>query len=341
MAGPTDRQPGKRPTINDIATAAGVSRGTVSRVLNNERWVSASARAAVDRAIAETGYRANSMARSLRGHRSRRVAFLINEGVDRLFADPNFAVLIQGSSDALRERGSSIVLLMAGNSAERDQAIEFIEDGVVDGVFITSWNQDPDFVSRVVSTGIPVVSAGEPPSTAGLSWVAADDEDGAGTATRHLRSLGRRRVVTIAGPKRGPTGDQRLAGYTKALGGEVNPDWIETGDYSRAGGARAMLALLDRVPDLDGVFAANDVMAAGAIEALQRAGRRVPEDVAVAGFDDSTAATSVVPAITTMRQDFDLICKAAVELLTERIDGANPRHLTVPTELVIRASTTA
>jgi DNA-binding LacI/PurR family transcriptional regulator len=229
---------------------------------------------------------------------------------------------------------------MAGNTAERDQAIEFIEDGVVDGVFITSWNQDPDFVSRVVRTGVPVVSAGEPPSTDGLSWVAADDEDAAGTATRHLLSLGRRRVVTIAGPKRGPTGDQRLTGYTKALGGEVDPDWIETGDYSRAGGARAMLALLDRVPDLDGVFAANDVMAAGAIEALQRAGRRVPDDVAVAGFDDSTAATSVVPAITTMRQHFDLICKAAVELLTERIDGAEPRHLTVPTELVIRGSTT-
>ncbi|WP_433005383.1 substrate-binding domain-containing protein [Kribbella sp. CA-294648] len=94
------------------------------------------------------------------------------------------------------------------------------------------------------------------------------------------------------------------------------------------------------MPDLDGVFAANEVMAAGATEALQRAGRRVPDDVAVAGFDDSTATTSVVPAITTMRRHFDLICKAAVELLTERINGAEPRHLTIPTELVIRGSTT-
>ncbi|TDD46625.1 LacI family transcriptional regulator [Kribbella antibiotica] len=341
MASSTDGHRGKRPTITDIATAAGVSRGTVSRVLNNERWVSESARDAVERAIAETGYRPSSTARSLRGRRSHRVAFLINEGVDRLFADPNFAVLLQGISDALRERGSSIVLLMAGNQAERDHAVEFVEDGAVDGLFVISWHQDPEVVARIERTGIPLVSAGEPPSAAEVSWVSADDKEGAALATRYLLSLGRRRIVTIAGPDRGPSGDQRLAGYTEALSGEVDPRWIEVGDYSQASGAEAMLALLDRVPDLDAVFAANDVMAAGAIEALRQAGRRVPEDVAVVGFDDSTAATSVVPAITTMRQHFDVICKTAVELLTERIDGSPPRHVVVPTELVIRESTSS
>jgi DNA-binding LacI/PurR family transcriptional regulator len=325
----------------DIAAAAGVSRGTVSRVLNGRKWVSDESRLAVEKAIADTGYRANTLARRLRGHRSRRVAFLINEPVHRLFGDPNFAVLVQGISDALEKLDTSLVLLMAGSEVERTRAVEFVEDGAVDGVVIASWIHDPTVLTQLERTYVPIVSCGEPYAPHGaIGWAGADDRNGARTIVEHLRSLGRRRVATIAGRHPLAGGDARLDGFRDAHGaGPIDSRLVEFGDYTREGGAKAMWRLLQRTPDLDAVFAANDQMAAGAIDALHAAGRRIPHDVAVAGFDDSAAAQSVRPALTTMRQPFDLLCNTLVEQLMEQIDGAPPRHVTVATELVVRGST--
>jgi DNA-binding LacI/PurR family transcriptional regulator len=155
----------------------------------------------------------------------------------------------------------------------------------------------------------------------------------------HLRSLGRRRIATIAGPLDTPGGVTRLEGYRAELGDDLDEALVRHGDYGRASGEAAMRDLLAAEPDVDAVFAANDRMAAGALDALATAGRRVPEDVAVGGFDDSSIAESTSPALTPMRQPFDRISSEMVRLLLQLIDGQKPAAITLPTELVRRATT--
>jgi DNA-binding LacI/PurR family transcriptional regulator len=330
----------RRPTIDDVATAAGVSRGTVSRVLNGGHWVSPDAHAAVTAAIKSQGYRINPHARSLATSRTHSVAFLLTEPHDLLFEDPNFAKLMRGAADALAETNDSLVLIMAGNADEQRRALEFIGAGHVAGVLLVSSHAGGQcFVAAINKLGIPAIASGVPLGLERrMGYVTADDEDGAMQMTEYLSSIGRRRIATIAGPQDTSGGQQRLAGYQRALGSAFDASLVELGDYGRASGERAMQELLARHPDLDAVFAANDRMAVGAIAVLQQRGRRVPEDVAVGGFDDSPPALQVEPALTTMRQPFDRISKEMVRLLIEEIKGGGFASVVVPTELVIRAS---
>jgi DNA-binding LacI/PurR family transcriptional regulator len=154
----------------------------------------------------------------------------------------------------------------------------------------------------------------------------------------HLRSRGRRTIGTITGPLDMPGGVERLAGYREVLGGEVNDRLIVVGDYTQAGGEAAMERLLAQAPDLDAVFVASDLMAAGALAALRRAGRRVPEDVAVGGFDDSRIAMTSQPPLTTIRQPLARISREMVRLLLDLIAGQPPAAVILPTELVVRDS---
>ena len=160
---------------------------------------------------------------------------------------------------------------------------------------------------------------------------------GWGDVATHLLASGRERIGLIAGPQDTSGGRDRLAGFRDEVG-DVDPTRIAYGDYSRASGDAAMKQLLRTAPDLDAVFAANDVMAAGAIDALHRAGRRVPDDVAVAGFDDAPIASRTSPTLTTMRQPFDRIAHEMVRMLLEVIGGRPAGRLTLPTELVVRES---
>jgi len=333
--------PGRqRPTINDVADQAGVSRGTVSRVLNGGRWVSPDAKAAVDAAIKKTGYRVNPHARSLATNRTGSVAFLLTEDHQQLFEDPNFSALLKGTAAALAESDMSLVLIMAGSSAEQKRAVAYIEAGHVDGVLLVSAHSGQRLLSDIVGSGVPAIACGIPLGyQRRMGYVAADDEEGAREMVAHLRSLGRRRIATIAGPLDTPGGITRLDGYRTELGDDLDESLIRHGDYSRASGEAAMTDLLAASPDVDAVFAANDRMAAGALDALAAAGRRVPDDVAVGGFDDSSIAASTEPALTTMRQPFDRISSEMVRLLLQLIDGQKPAAMTLPTELVRRATT--
>ena len=333
-------RPARRPTITDVARQAGVSRGTVSRVLNARSQVSAETRAAVEQAMAEAGYRVNTMARGLRTGSTHRVAFLLNEGVSRLFAHPNLPVIVQHCSDALGARGSSMLLLMAGSDEERRRAIEFIDAGAVDGVLVLSWNADPDILTRLEATGVPTVSCGAPRGYEGpISWTGADDREGAARAAGHLLAIGRRTLVAVTGSDDLPGGDQRRAGFLDVIGRDLDPRRVVAVPDTREAAERVVATLLADVPDLDGVLCGNDVMAAWVVEVLQRHGRRVPEDVAVVGFDDSSAALSSSPPLTTMRQDFAEIAATMVLLLSELVEGRPPRSVVVPTELVVRGST--
>jgi len=328
-----------RPTIDDVATAAGVSRGTVSRALNGGRWVSPEAKTAVEAAIKATGYRVNPHARSLATNRTGSVAFLLTEDHQQLFEDPNFSILLRGAAAALADRDVSLVLIMAGSPAEQQRALAYIGAGHVDGVLLVSAHSGGRLLTDVVESGVPAIACGIPLGhEKKMGWVAADDREGAREMVAYLRGLGRRRIATITGPADTPGGITRLEGYRAELGGDLDESLVRHGDYGRESGRVAMASLLADHPDVDAVFAGNDRMAAGAIDALRAAGRRVPEDVAVAGFDDSRVATETTPALTTMRQPFDRISNEMVRLLLQVIDGEKPAAMTLPTELVVRAS---
>lgn len=336
----TKKSAARRPTIEDVARVSGVSRGTVSRVLNGGHWVSPESAAAVEAAIRDTGYRVNPHARSLVTARANSVAFLLTETQDRLFADPNFATLMQGAADALAEQDLPLVLIMAGTPAEQRRAKDFILGGHVDGALLVSSHGGLEkFLGSLVSADVPVISCGVPLGfERRIGWVGTDDLEGAREMTAHLRDQGRRTIAHITGPLDMVGGRNRLAGFELELGDAFDASLVAEGDYTRESGERATRELLDRAPGIDAIFAANDAMAAGAIEALHAAGRRVPDDVAVAGFDDAPIASHTDPPLTTMRQPFERISREMVRVLLDVIGGEPPARISLPASFVGRES---
>lgn len=333
----------KRPTIRDVASVAGVSRGTVSRVLNGGERVSPAAAQAVARAIEQTGYTANHAARSLALGHSNTVAFLLSEPQHLLFEDPTFARLMGACTRALAEHGLLLTLVTAGTPADRERAVGYVAARHVDGVLLVSSHATDPVAEDLIATGVPTVVCGRFPGLESrISMVGTDDLDGGRQMTHHLIERGARTVGHITGQMDTPGGFARLEGYRQALtaaGLPVRPELIVHGDYSRRSGLEGMRALLAAVPELDGVFVASDLMAAGACAALREAGRRIPQDVRVGGFDDAGTAENLDPPLTTMRQPFDRISREMVRLLMARIQGEGDASVFLPSGLVQRAST--
>ncbi|MGW0474834.1 LacI family DNA-binding transcriptional regulator [Streptomyces coeruleorubidus] len=331
------------PTIHDVAREAGVSRGTVSRVLNGGHYVSPAAQEAVNAAIRRTGYVVNRHARSLITGRSDSIGFLLTEPQEKLFEDPNFNVLLRCCTQALAAHDIPLLLMLAGTQDERRRIMRYITAGHVDGVLLVSSHSADPVAEQLHEAGVPLVQCGKPMGRGTkVSYVAADDRDGARDMMRHLLSLGRRRIGMVNGPVDTPGGVDRLAGYKEVLteaGLEIDERLIVSGDWGRASGEAGAERLLAQVPDLDAVFVASDLMAQGVLAALQRAGRRVPQDVAVGGFDDSPAALASSPELTTIRQPWDRISAEMVRVLLAQIGGEDPAAVILPTELVKREST--
>jgi LacI family transcriptional regulator, repressor for deo operon, udp, cdd, tsx, nupC, and nupG len=312
----------RKPTIRDVAAAAGVSRGTVSRVINGGHWVSPDARAAVEEAIRRTGYTANHAARSLATGRAGSLAFLLTEPQHLLFDDPTFALLLRGAAEALAQRSMTLVLLVAGTPAERANVAHYVSAGHVDGVLLISSHEADPILEELLEAGVPTVCCGIPLGhEVRVPTVSVDEAGSAREMTRYLRERGHRRIAMIAGPPDTPGGRYRLVGFREEMGADFDPALVEAGDYSQDSGAAAMARLLERAPAIDAVFAASDRMAAGAITTLRRAGLRVPDDVAVAGFDDIQEARYSRPSLTTVRPDRAQIARRAVELLVDRLAG--------------------
>jgi DNA-binding LacI/PurR family transcriptional regulator len=337
--------PRKRPTIRDVAREAGVSYATVSRVLNGRDWVSPGAVRSVREAIARTGYTANPHARSLATGRSGSIAFLLTEPQHLLFEDPNFSVLLRGAAQALSDRSLTLILMIASTSAERSRTVAYISGGHVDGVLLVSPHSGDPLLGQLVDAGVPIVACGRVLGyEQAISSVAADDLSGGRMAVEHLIAAGCTRIAMITGPLDMAGGVLRLQGYRDALaahGLPVDPSRVLHGDWSRESGAAAMTTLLDQAPSLDAVFAASDAMAAGALRVLRAAGRSVPSDVRVVGFDDSGLAATTEPPLTTVRHPLDRVADEMVRLLTDVIAGRDPVSITVPTSLVLRASSPA
>ncbi|GAA3914695.1 substrate-binding domain-containing protein [Microbacterium invictum] len=329
----------RRPTIRDVAAVAGVSHGTVSRVINGGHWVSPEARAAVDQAIRTTGYTVSHAARSLATGRANSVAFLLTEPQHLLFNDPTFALLLRGATEALAQRSMTLVLLVADAPVERANVESYVRAGHVDGVLLISSHESNPLLASLIAAGIPTVCTGVPlGDRAHVPTVSVDEEQSAREMTRYLIGRGYQRIAVITGPDDTPGGRHRLVGFREEMGDRFDPDLVEQDVYSSEAGAAAMTSLLERADDIDAVFAASDVMAVGAISALRRAGKRVPEDVAVAGFDDSGLAETTDPPLTTMRQPWSQISTMMVEMLLDVINGIPRESAVLPTTLVVRES---
>ncbi|GAA1466449.1 LacI family DNA-binding transcriptional regulator [Microbacterium thalassium] len=336
--------PDRVPTIHDVARVAGVSSGTVSRYLNGHKWVADTSAEAIKAAIDATGYRRNRFARSLATGRSSTAVFLLTEPQDRLFGDPNYPILLREITTALADRGITLVLMTASEDDERRRVMDFVRGGHIQGVLLVSSHVDDPMTEQLARAGVPTVSCGRPIGwESSIASVAADDRAGARIATEHLITLGRRRIGFITGPLDISGAIDRLDGYTDALaaaGIPLDPALIAHGDWLNVSGRAAMTELLTTAPDIDAVFASNDLMASGAITTLRAAGRTVPGDVAVVGFDDSGLAATTDPPLTTMRQPFAEISREMVRLLTERVPGEAPA-VTLPALLVTRESSAA
>lgn len=330
-----------RPTLEAVAALAGVSRGTVSRVINDSPQVSPRAREAVRRAIDELGFVPNRAARSLVTQRTDTIALVVSESEERFFGEPYFAAVVRGISTALNGTGLQLLLAMAQSPADREQLEHYLTGQHVDGVLLVSLHGMDTLPGRLEARGVPTVLNGRPLGEPETAYVDADNAGGARQAVAHLAASGRTRIATITGPRDMTVGLDRLSGWTSGLQDAGLPaDLIETGDFSVESGDAAMAALLARAPDLDAVFVASDPMAFGAMRALRAAGRRVPDDVAVVGFDDSPSALHTVPPLTTVHQPVEEIGREMVRLLLTRIAGdpLTEPLVVLPTHLEIRGS---
>jgi DNA-binding LacI/PurR family transcriptional regulator len=335
-------EPG-RPTLEIVAARAGVSRATASRVLRGSSNVSEQARESVLRAADEMSYTVNRAARSLVTRRSDTLAFFVAENEDRMFTDPYFLGVLRGAQSEAAAVGLQLIFAVASSRAETRQFTHFVAGGHVDGVLLVSLHGDDQLADGLEATGVPTVINGRPfaPDTR-LYSVDSDNVAGGSDATGLLLSRGARRIATITGPLDMSVGQDRLTGYRHALrAAQYRPTrTLEAeGDFTVEGGAAAMATLLDREPDIDAVFAASDLTALGAMQTLDRRGRRVPDDVAIVGFDDVREARLAHPALSTVRQPLEDLGRTMTRVLLSRISREQTEQRTVlPTDLVRRES---
>jgi DNA-binding LacI/PurR family transcriptional regulator len=337
------RPPSMRPTLEQVASRAGVGRGTASRVINGGAKVSERARHAVEEAIAELGYVPNPAARTLVTRRTDAVALVIAESEERIFGEPFFAGVVRGIGAALTEANRQMVLLLSQAGHRSGHLDAYLTRQHVDGVLLLSLHDDDQLPERIRSHGLPVVLGGRATGTESSGYVDVDNVMGARLAVDHLVNRGRLHIAEIAGPPDMIAGRARHEGYAAGLaaaGRELDLTLVVHGNFSQESGEAAMRELLIRRPEVDGVVCANDLMAAGALGVLREAGRRVPEDVSVVGFEDAPLAISTHPPLTTVHQSPERMGREMVDLLLATManpDEPQPPRM-LPTHLVVRGS---
>lgn len=343
MTPPSDA-PQRNVTLHDVAKALGITHVTVHNALNGKGRMSPELRERVQSKAREMGYAPHPLARGLRRGRAHTLGVLVYQLNSRLSP-----AQLAGVEEAAQERGYNVVV--AAHKYQPERALQILKDMTarrLDGVVaISSITNLLDSVAAQLPTlGVPYVySFQEPPEGISADGVTVDQEAGAYEATRYLQKLGRKRIGFIAGPETRTATVKRLAGYRRALaeaGEEIVPArMVLVDDFEVPDGLIAAEKLLAHAPEVDAVFAAADLMAAGLIRILRRHGRRIPEDVAVIGFDDLPMSGAVDPPLTTMRMPLEEIGRRSGHRVIDRIEGIElglPWVERLPCELVIRES---
>jgi DNA-binding LacI/PurR family transcriptional regulator len=337
------------PTLEDVAKVAGVSRATVSRVINGIRNVDPQIHEVVWNAVGATGYVPNRLARSLVTRRTGTVALVVSDSeshdddpfMSRFFADPFFGRVVGGLMSVLKASGVQLALQIVGTDDGRRRLVGDLRHGQADGAIVLSLPAHDPLPAMLTDAGVSAVMIGRPADPVPINYVDLANDTGAALAADHLVARGCQLIGMITGPVDVPASSDRISGFRRTMARHGH-GWvpIATGNFTQESGEAAMRKLLAANPSLDGVFVANDLMALGAMVALREEGRRVPGDIKVVGFDDSSAATSAQPPLTTVRHPLEDMAAEAARLLLARIDDPAMRVSAVIYEptLVIRLS---
>jgi LacI family transcriptional regulator len=326
-------------TIRDVAALAGVSTTTVSYALNRPDRVTDEMRLRVQEAVRSLNYRPDGAARALRTGRSHLVSLIVPD-----VANHFYAAMARGVADTVKPRGLHVVV--GSTDAEAAEEIYFLEESVLQraaGIIVVPFRLTADTVQSVAGRDMPIVLVSGEIGAVEMASIYHNDIGGIEQAVQHLLQQGRRRIAFIGGLANTPVSARRYSGYMVAhrqFGVSVDPRLHVTADFKRAGGEQAMQSLLVNGVAFDAVSAANDLMAIGAMRVLRRHGLRIPQDVAVVGYDDIDEAEIVDPALTTVRQPAYEMGQLAATLLLQHIDG-DPQthtHIAIPTTLVVRDS---
>ena len=329
-------------TLEDIAKQAGVSRSTVSRVVNNHPNVSEKNRKHVLEVIKTTGYQPNVAARTLASQRSWMIGLVVPRSVSSFFTDPYFPHLTQGIANGCNQHDYTLGLFLVDTKEDEDKIIRRVSrSGLLDGILVQAGHHGDQVIDRLVQSNLPLVVVGRPFQPKKVSYIDIDNVNAAYNAVSHLVRLGYQRIGTITGPMESSVGVDRLEGYRKALidrGRTVDETLVTEGDFTEAGGYYAMRRLLSAKPDA--IFAASDIIAVGAMRTTLEAGLHIPDDIAFVGFDDVPLANHREPLLTTIRQPFHQFGVSAVEILIDLIENGTepPRRVMMGTELIIRES---
>jgi len=329
-------------TLKEIASLAGVSRTTASRVLNDQPHVRSELRERVLRVVAETRYHPNPVARSLALQESRMIGLVVPRSVHSFFSDPYFPRLTQGIAEACNQYDYTLSLFLVQTPQDEAKVLPKITSrGFLDGVVVQVGQREDHLIATLADSGLPMVVAGRPEIADRVSFIDVNNIEGAYNAVIHLLKLGRRRIATITGGLNTAVGLDRKLGFERAhaeMGIPFDPTLIAEGDFTENSAYHAMERLLQHHPDA--VFAASDIMAVGAIHALQQHGLSVPQDIAVVGYDDLPPALMVTPTLTTIRQPVRRFGIQAVTTLLDILKNGPqpPRQVVMGTELVVRES---
>ncbi|MBW6474123.1 MAG: LacI family transcriptional regulator [Anaerolineaceae bacterium] len=317
---------------------AGVSRSTVSRVINDHPNVSEGVRERVQRIIHDTGFQPNLSARSLRSRRSNIIGLVLPQTMDTLFSDPYFPVLTQGIARACNDYKKTLALFIEGSDKDIGQRVT--QEGLLDGFVVQSVKLQESFSKKILNSNIPFVFIGRPDDPR-HSFIDVDNIKGGKLAVQHLLNLGYQKIAHITGDLDTNAGKDRLLGYQMVMQ-ELTPGFDENlvcmGDFLEESAYKVVPSLIQK--GVDAIFVASDQMARGAIRGLADLGLRVPEDVGIIGFDDLSPAVSANPMLTTIHQPVREFGYKAVEMLLEKLENedAQAQQVIMDVELIIRDS---